>query len=103
MSAYIDKRKIIEALSIFNDKEHGNPHFLNGIKTAIEVVENFSEEIVQCKDCIYSQQFTVPTLATGICHCDYFMRSVGDGYGFCKWGCKYSNKEGKEITNEQIY
>jgi hypothetical protein len=31
---------VISALSIFNDRENGNEHFLYGIETAKEIVEN---------------------------------------------------------------
>ena len=30
----IDADKLLEALGVFKDKEHGDPHFLNGIETA---------------------------------------------------------------------
>ena len=42
MSRYIDADKLISALKIFNDEKNGNKHFLNGIRTAIEIVENNS-------------------------------------------------------------
>lgn len=35
----IDADKILEALGVFTDKEHGDPHFLKGIETAREIVE----------------------------------------------------------------
>lgn len=35
----IDADKILEALGVFTDKEQGDPHFLNGIETAREIVE----------------------------------------------------------------
>jgi hypothetical protein len=61
MSRYINKDKLIEALSIFNDKEHGNPNFLNGIKTAAEVAENISivdlEEVIHCRDCKHKGEY----------------------------------------------
>lgn len=36
----IDADEIMKALSIFNDTENGNSHFLNGIKTAKELIED---------------------------------------------------------------
>lgn len=30
----IDADKILEALGVFKDEKHGDPHFLNGIATA---------------------------------------------------------------------
>ena len=52
----IDADKIIEALRVFNDREHGDPHFLNGIETAREIVEGMSEEVVRCGDCRYYKE-----------------------------------------------
>ena len=36
----IDADEIMKALSIFNDVENGNSHFLNGIETAKELIES---------------------------------------------------------------
>lgn len=36
----IDADEIMKALSIFNDIENGNSHFLNGIETAKELIES---------------------------------------------------------------
>lgn len=47
----INADKLLEALGVFKDKEHGDPHFLNGIETAREIVEGMSEEVVRCGDC----------------------------------------------------
>lgn len=35
----IDADVVLKALGIFNDREHGDPHFLNGIETARKIVE----------------------------------------------------------------
>ena len=40
MSRLIDADKLLKALNSFNDKENGNEHFLCGIETAKELVEN---------------------------------------------------------------
>ena len=42
MSRYINADGLLEALNGFNDERHGNKHFINGIKTAIELVENYA-------------------------------------------------------------
>ena len=34
----------LKALSIFNDREHGNKHFFYGIETAKEILEQLKEE-----------------------------------------------------------
>ena len=53
----IDADKIIESLGVFKDKKHGDPHFLNGIETARELIEDMPEAVVRCKDCRYGYHF----------------------------------------------
>lgn len=36
----IDADALTKKLNIFNDRKHGNEHFLNGIETAKEIIEN---------------------------------------------------------------
>ena len=36
----IDADYVVSALNIFNDREHGSEHFIYGIETAKEIVEN---------------------------------------------------------------
>lgn len=40
MDKYINRSYLIKAFSTFNNKKNKNEHFLNGIKTAAEIVEN---------------------------------------------------------------
>lgn len=51
----IDAGKLLEALGVFKDKEHGDQHFLNGIETAREIVEEMSEAVVRCRYCAKSK------------------------------------------------
>ena len=37
---YIDADHLLTALSVFNDHDNGNPHFLNGIRTAEEIIKD---------------------------------------------------------------
>ena len=39
MARYINADYALIALKVFNDKKNGNPHFLNGIETAKEIIE----------------------------------------------------------------
>ena len=39
MADYIERKTVLNALSVFNDRVHGNEHFLNGIETAKEIVD----------------------------------------------------------------
>ena len=36
----IDADYVLKGLKNFNDRKHGNPHFLNGIETAKEIITN---------------------------------------------------------------
>lgn len=51
----IDAENVLKALGIFNDREHGDPHFLNGIETAREIVEQAptvdAAPVVRCRSC----------------------------------------------------
>lgn len=38
MGKYIEESYLVNALAVFNDRKNGNPHFLNGIETAREVI-----------------------------------------------------------------
>ena len=38
MSDLISRKAVLESLSVFSDKEHGNEHFLAGIESAKEIV-----------------------------------------------------------------
>lgn len=40
MTRLIDADEIMKALSIFNDTTNGNSHFLNGIETAKELIDD---------------------------------------------------------------
>lgn len=37
---YISKDYLLKALSVFNDRVNGDEHFLYGIETAKEIIEN---------------------------------------------------------------
>ena len=51
----IDSDKILEALGMFTDEKYGNPHFMNGIATVLELIEDMPEAVVRCKDCAIAQ------------------------------------------------
>lgn len=61
----IDADAIMEALSIFNDKENGNAHFLNGIETAKEIIADaptIEAEDVRRGMCIHCIMHDEPTV-----------------------------------------
>jgi hypothetical protein len=40
MAEYIDRDYVLKLLGVFNDRVHGDYHFMNGIETAKEIVED---------------------------------------------------------------
>ena len=50
MDDLISRKMVLEKLKVFSDKKNGNEHFLFGIETAIEIIENepaaFDKEMV---------------------------------------------------------
>ena len=61
MCRYVDLDKLSNALCGLRDYQNGNVHFLNGIKTVIEVadgmVERDLEKVVHCRDCIFKGKY----------------------------------------------
>ena len=48
---------VLAMLEAFKDEKYGNPHFMNGIATVRELIEDMPEAVVRCKDCRYGHQF----------------------------------------------
>lgn len=82
----IDSDKIIEALGAFSDKTHGDPHFLNGIKTAREIIEGMPEAVVRCRDC---DQYDFDYEHKGWCNACCF---VVDERHYCSYGERKSDE-----------
>ena len=55
MNDFVRRSEILFGLNVFSDDENGNEHFLNGIETAKEIVEDAiavdAVPVVRCKDC----------------------------------------------------
>ena len=47
MTEYIDRDYVLKLLGVFNDRVHGDYHFMNGIKTAKEIVVDAPSADVQ--------------------------------------------------------
>ena len=77
----IDADKILEALGVFKDKKHGDPHFLAAIATAMEIIEGMPEAVVRCWDCIYWEP---ATLSSGNCGRALEITAYKDDY--CSYG-----------------
>lgn len=59
MGRLIDADALIGIIGItFTDREHGNPHFFNGLATAVEIIKNAEEAVVRCKDCKWWKEET---------------------------------------------
>lgn len=58
MPKYIDRDIVVHILTtVFADEINGNPHFLRGIESAKEIIQNEPvvdvAEVVSCRDCEY--------------------------------------------------
>ena len=91
----IDRDYILQALGIFNDTRHGNEHFLYGIETAREIVQNAptidAVEVVRCEDCQYWQPPTRAEQEDGstVGHCIAALDGQQtDAYWFCADGTR---------------
>lgn len=42
---------VLTMLKAFKDEKYGNPHFMNGIATACELIEDMPEAVVLCGKC----------------------------------------------------
>ena len=82
----IDADYILEGLRSFNDRKHGNPHFLNGIETAKEIITNAptidAVPVVRCKGCKHW------TTSRHGGNCDLLMIGAIDEMEFCSAGAK---------------
>ena len=81
----IDSDKILEALGMFTDEKCGNPHFMNGIATVLELIEDMPEAVVRCIDCKY---MGAPN-ARGAYGCKHSSAMV-DAWinGYCSYGTR---------------
>ena len=86
----IDSDKILEALGMFTDEKCGNPHFMNGIATVLELIEDMPEAVVRCRDCKYIGPLS-PTDDYNTCkHKRAMIDAPVDG--FCCWGERRSDE-----------
>ena len=51
----INAELVLAMLEAFKDKKYGDPHFMNGIATVRELIEDMPEAVVRCKDCQYRE------------------------------------------------
>ncbi len=89
----IDADKILEALGVFTDKKHGDPHFLNGIETAREIIEQMPEAVVYCADCKYCNVVTENEWLDARCtwYRDKSIRPPVELTHFCRRGERRTN------------
>ena len=83
----IDADTILEALGAFSG---GDPHFLNGIASAREIIEGMPEAVVRCRDCKYIGPLS-QTDDYNVCkHKRAMVYAPIDG--FCCWGERQSDE-----------
>lgn len=88
MAKYIDADKLKEALSCFNDKIHGDIHFINGIETALELIDmqpvieaepikhgRWRSELVKKEDWKGSMQSYYQPISCSLCHAAHYEES----------------------------
>lgn len=55
MQKYINESYLLDALGVFSDRKNGNLHFLSGIKSAQEIIEDAPVEVTvmigRCSQC----------------------------------------------------
>ena len=86
----IDANKVIKALQLFNDHEHGNEDFFCGLETAKEIIEQADEAVVRCKDCRYAHMSTDGRVK----YCEVWFPDEAeylDGDDYCSYGERRTN------------
>ena len=48
---------VLAMLEAFKDEKYGDPHFMNGIATVRELIEDMPEAVVRCKDCKWRDDY----------------------------------------------
>ncbi len=98
----IDADYVLNALGIFNDREHGNAHFINGIETAREIIEDVpaidAVPVVRCKECKWWN--TEWKHEAGDCYC-YKIDQWTDPDFFCAEGERYGEDTTRWMEGEQ--
>ena len=83
----INAELVLTMLKAFKDEKYGNPHFMNGIATVIELIEDMPEAVVRCEDCLYNYgnaedcEYNQNDIV-----CTYFDTDGMDASGFCSYG-----------------
>ena len=106
MVEYIERDYVLKLLGVFNDRVHGDYHFMNGIETAKEIVEDAPstdvQPVVRCKDCVYrpyyepsdsksASDLVFPDYRFNLCPCrveDFWYSWMPDD----DWSCAYGKR-----------
>jgi len=81
MKTYIDAQELKRALSIFNDTENGDEHFLFGIETARDIIDNLVETKKTPKAIWIRRDNDSITAKCSICDKPSF--NVNGGFEYC--------------------
>ncbi len=78
MTRLKDADSLIEKLDTFNDRVHGDTHFICGIESAKEIIDNEPTAdaipLIRCKDCRYHD---------GLNRCEVWDMHKTDANDFC--------------------
>ena len=86
MAEYIERDYVLKLLGVFNDRVHGDYHFMNGIETAKEIVEDApSADVQPVKHCSNLNVAWSPLFECSICHWKSWDTYDNDtsGYNYC--------------------
>ena len=75
---------VLAMLEAFKDEKYGDPHFMNGIATVRELIEDVPEAVVRCRDCKYIGPLSPPDDYNACTHNRAMVYAPVDG--FCCWG-----------------
>ena len=82
----IDADALLNALNTYSDTENGNAHFLHGIKSAQEQIDDAptidAVRVVRCGECSH---YNISGCSEGFGWCEKIDRGVTDGH-FCSFG-----------------
>ena len=86
MAEYIERDYVLKLLGVFNDRVHGDYHFMNGIETAKEIVVDApSADVQPVVHCSNLNAAWSPLFECSICHWKSWDTYDNDtsGYNYC--------------------
>ena len=81
----INADRTVETLMGLADKEYGNQHYLNGIRTALELIGNEPEAVVRCGDCMMFDEDGADEADEGEGWC-WWVDAIVKLHDYCSYG-----------------